>query len=476
MKSILRSVSVLLMTIAINAGAEVKMNPIFTGDMVLQQQAEVTMRGTAAPGSRVKVRAAWRPGTIATRADSDGNWKLQLSTPDAGGPYDIVVTDRDGSLTLPGVLIGDVWVCGGQSNMEMPLRGFPGQPVTGTLDMITRADADRPIRLFRQQHAWSTTPCADIDSATWTTVTPATAGDFSATGYIFGDYLQGVIDIPVGLIQCCWSNSRIEAWMPREAFIAGFPDTQLPETGQTQFGWLEGTPTLLYNGMVEGWKGFPIKGVIWYQGEANHPYPAEYEKLFPVWAESWRKTFANDTLPVYYVQLVPHNAGDPDGTAWADFREVQTRLRYSTPHADMITTGDIGDSIFIHAPLKLEVGRRLARLALDDTYGRKGADVKAPIARACSYNDKENSVWITFDNPGGGLIPTQRYLTGFEIVDSQGNIHNAKAKAFGGNGIAVWSPVPDPVEVRYGYHNYYEATLFNNMMIPAAPFRLKFSK
>lgn len=455
---------------------EVRMNQVFTGDMVLQQQARVTLRGTAAPGSRVRVRAGWRSGTSDTRADAGGNWMLPIDTPVAGGPYDIVVSDRDGSVTLGGVLIGDVWVCGGQSNMEMPMRGFHGQPVEGTLDMIARARADRPVRLFRQRHAWSVTPVADIDSATWTLCTPASVGDFSAVGYIFGDYLQDVVDIPVGLIQCCWSNSRIEAWMPREAFVNDFPDITLPVPGQTEFGWLEGTPTLLYNGMVEGWKGFPVKGVIWYQGEANHPAPAQYEKLFPVWAQAWRETFANDTLPVYYVQLVPHNAGDPQGTAWADFREVQTRLADTTPHVGMVTTGDIGDSIFIHAPLKLEVGRRLARLALDGTYGRQDADVKGPVARTCAYNEAENSVWITFDNHGNGLIPTQRYLDGFEIVDSQGNIHEAKAKAFGGNGIAVWSPVPDPVEVRYGYHNYYEATLFNNMMIPAAPFRLVIKK
>ncbi|MDE5635809.1 MAG: 9-O-acetylesterase, partial [Muribaculaceae bacterium] len=157
MKSIINSL--LAMTLAFlsvqGVRGEVRMNPVFTGDMVLQQQARVMLRGTAAPGSRVMVKAGWRSGSSYTRADAGGDWMLPLDTPVAGGPYDIVVSDRDGSITLGDVLIGDVWVCGGQSNMEMPMRGFHGQPVEGTLDMIARARGDRPVRLFRQRHAWS---------------------------------------------------------------------------------------------------------------------------------------------------------------------------------------------------------------------------------------------------------------------------------------------------------------------------------
>lgn len=467
------AVASLCVMAAVPARAEVKLAPIFSSNMVLQQQATVRVHGTAAAGSNVKVTAPWQRKAIETRAGSDGEWSLELPTPSYSGPYDITVSDRDGKVTLENVLVGDVWLCGGQSNMEMPMRGFSGQPVHGTIDMIAGADADRDLRLFQQPKAWSTTPRAEVDSGRWVVETPASVGDFSAVGYIFGNYIQRVIDQPIGLIQCCWSNSKIETWMPREVFENKFPDIELPTADQTEFGWLEGTPTLLYNAMVNPWKGFPIKGVVWYQGEANNPYPEMYRKLFPAMAEAWREVFRNDSMPIYYVQLAPYNAGDGRAFNYAEFRQVQAELLDVVPNVGMATIGDVGDSIFIHAPKKMKVGERLAYLALEQTYGREGADVKAPIARACGFNPEEKTVWITFDNSGNGLIPTQCVLSGFEVVDADGNIYPADARAYGGNGVAVWSPIDHPVEVRYCFRNYYEASLFNNMYIPASPFKLK---
>lgn len=457
--------------------SHVSFNSIFSDNMVLQQNATVTLRGQVAAGQQVKIKTSWNDNTVTTHTDADGNWAVKVDTPSAGGPYTITATDRDGRLTLSNILVGDVWVCGGQSNMEMPMRGFSGQPAVGTIDYIVKADANRDLRLFHQTKEWSTTPRTQPAGGSWTVATPATVGDFSAVGYIFGDYIQEVLDIPVGLIQCCWSNSKIEAWMPEQAFTEHFPDIELPQKDATEFGWLEGTPTLLFNGMVSPWEGFPVKGVIWYQGEANNPYPDLYPRLFPVMKQEWEKVFVNDSLPFYYVQLAPFNAGDGQAFNYADFRQAQVEIQRTVPNVSMVTIGDLGDSIFIHAPKKIKVGERLAYQALDHTYGRKGADVDAPIARTCGYNPETREIWVTFDNVGHGLIPTQCTLEGFEVVDADGNIYPAeKAKAFGGEGITVWSPIDDPVEVRYCHRNYYESTLFNNAGIPASPFKLKINK
>lgn len=478
--SIASAIAACAIPCAVNA--EVKLSPIFSSGMVLQQQAEVELRGTAKAGSKVTVTPSWNGKMhLSAVAGADGSWRIALPTPEAGGPYSVTVADADGAVELTDVLVGDVWVCGGQSNMEMPLRGFKGQPTQGTADMIARANPKRALRLFKQPRAYATRPVTDVNMnmsegqtpGTWSAATPRAAGDFTAVGYIFGDYLQDVIDIPVGLIQCCWSDSRIQAWMPREALEAEFPDMQLPDEDQTEFGWLTGTPTLLYNGMVAPWDGFPAKGVIWYQGEANNAQPELYGKLFPVMAREWRRTFRNDSLPIYYVQIAPYTAGNANGTNWAALREVQVQIQDSVPHTGMVTTGDLGDATFIHPPKKTEVGQRLARLALEETYGHEGNDAKAPVARSAGYNPKDSTIVVKFDNADCGMTPTRTELTGFEVVDPYGRLHPATAHAWGNNMVCVKSPVKDPVEVRYGYHNLYESTLFNNVGVPASPFILK---
>lgn len=457
------------------ADAEVKLAPIFSDNMVLQQDAIVKLHGTALAGSQVTVTPGWNRSKIKTVADSSGAWAVDIATPAYGGPYEIKIADRDGSLSLTNVLIGDVWVCGGQSNMEMPVKGFRGQPSQGTQDMIATVKANRDLRLYKQERAWSTTPLPDA-KGNWTELSPKSVGEFSVVGYVFGDYVQSTLDIPVGLIQCCWSNSKIEAWMAEETFRTEFPDIKLPEIDQTKFGWLEGTPTLLYNGMVNAWDGFPVKGVIWYQGEANNHWPELYKQLFPAMVEDWKKVFRNDSLPFYYVQLAPFKAEGCRKTNFADFRQAQADLLQLMPNVGMATIGDCGDSIFIHPPKKVPVGKRLAYLALEKTYGRSGTNAQAPIAKNATYDPAEKSIIIEWDNAADGLTPTRCELSGFEVVDPFGEIHDARAEVYADNKVKVICPVKNPVEVRYGHRNYYESSLFNNVGIPASPFKLELPK
>lgn len=466
---------VLMTGLACGVLAEAKVTParIFSDNMVLQQNATVRFHGMAAPGSAVRIEAGWQKSDVKTKADEAGRWSVDIATPSYGGPYDIKLSDRDGRTTLSNVLIGDVWVCGGQSNMEMPVKGFAGQPAYNTLDLIATANPARELRLFQQPRDWSTTPKDTVAGGEWTTANSAAVADFSVVGYVFGDYVQKALDIPVGLIQCCWSNSKIEAWMARETFENEFADTTLPTEGQTEFGWLEGTPTLLYNAMVNPWDGFPVAGAIWYQGEANTPNPAPYAKLFPAMTEDWKSVFCNDKMPFYYVQLAPFNC---EGDQWAKFRQVQNELLDNMDNIGMATIGDCGDSIFIHPPKKLPVGQRLAYLALEKTYGRQGLQADAPRAKSATLGEDGKTITVSFHNSANGLTPTRVPLSGFEIVDAFGEVYPAEATIYGHDRVNVVSPVKNPVEVRYGHHNYYTATLFNNVGIPAAPFAIELPK
>lgn len=470
---------VLLLAILFSFGINAKVTlPAHFGDgMVLQQKSSVPMHGTATAGAKVTINASWAKKAVVTTADANGTWSATLSTPAYGGPFTITVSDGK-PLTLSNVLVGEVWICAGQSNMEMPMKGFRGQPTHGTADMILSASPRLKIRLLQQKNDWATTEKPEIEPVKWTTATTDAVAEFSAVGYVFGKTIYDALDVPVGLIQCDWSMSTIETWMPRTTFEAKFPEISLPAVDGKDFGWIQGTPTLAWNAMVAPWKGFPVAGVIWFQGEANTANAERYSRLFPAMVADWRAHFGNnDAMPFFYAQLAPWNDGDCRGTRWADFRQMQNELLKSVPGTGMVTIGDLGDSIFIHFPKKIEVGKRFAYLALEKAYGRKGIKSQAPIAKSCTP-DSPTSVIIEFEGGEEGLTPENAVLSGFELVDAFGDVHEAKAQILNSDKkVRVWTDwLQYPVEVRYGYHNYYESSLFNNAGLPAAPFRMEVPK
>lgn len=475
-----KRVLILLSIIAIAtnfAMAEITLPSFYGNNMVLQQHSTVQLRGTASPSSRLSIKASWAKTPVVTTANAQGKWSAALATPAAGGPYSISIkgdgTKEKGSLLLSDVLVGEVWICSGQSNMEMPLRGFRGQPVKGSAQYIAGAKPTRELRLYQQPNDWSTSEENDIH-AKWTVASSANAAPFSAVGYIFGEMLQNSLDIPVGIIQCAWSMSNIETWMPRSTLSSEFPEVKLPDVDGKDFGWIQGTPTLVWNAMVAPWKGFPIAGVIWYQGEANAHAADKYRSLFPAMVRDWRKLFNNEAMPFYYAQLAPWRNDGCKKTQWAKFRQVQNELLSIVPHSGMVTTSDLGDSIFIHSPHKIDVAKRFAYLALENKYGFAGLDSKAPMAKNVT-TEADTAFVIEFENAANGLTPENASLQGFEIVDEQGNVCPAKAAIINAtNKVRILNPgVEYPAEVRYGYHNYYESSLFNNIGIPAAPFAMK---
>lgn len=452
--------------------AEVKLAPIFGNDMVLQQKADVVFRGTANVNSVIKINTGWNNINTSVKSDKNGNWTAIIATPSYGGPFNIIFSDGNPTI-LSNVLIGEVWFCSGQSNMEMPVKGFKGQPVKDSQDYIAKANKRREIRLFQQGNDWSTTPNPDVSSGKWTLTTPQAVANFSAAGYVFGDYLQEILDMPIGLIQCAWSMSKIESWMSRETLKTGFPEIELPEINKKEFDWIAGTPTLLWNAMVCPWKGFPVKGVIWYQGEANSPDPILYKKLFPAMVAEWRSLFNRPDMPFFYVQIAPWISEGVNKTDWADFRQTQMELLTDVTNTGMVTTGDIGNKVFIHFPNKVEVGKRFAYLALNKVYGNNGLISMGPIIDKYSV-DKDGNYILEFKNGENGLNPENQKIGGFEFVDGDGKIYPVEGEILGASNIVkIATPnISNLSEIRYCYRNYFEATLFNNSNLPASPFKI----
>jgi sialate O-acetylesterase len=294
--------------------------------------------------------------------------------------------------------------------------------------------------------------------------------NFSAAAYFFGNQLQNTLKIPVGLINCSWSASKIEAWMSRET-LSSFASVELPDVNATDFGWPAGTPTLLWNAMVNPWKGFPVKGVIWYQGEANSADPDLYRKLFPAMIAQWRTFWHQVELPFYYVQIAPWQSEGSDKFDWALFRQCQLDLMQDIPHVGMAITADAGSEKVIHPPYKIKVGERLAYWALAKTYNLQGFMYSGPVYKQCKLT--EGKVEVDFDFGADGLVPENELVTGFELVDREGQIVPASAEIVNGSSVVkVWNEnVPNPVEVRYCFRNFKTGNLCNNAGLPATSFK-----
>ncbi len=460
-----------LLILALNSEAKIELSSIWSDNMVLQQRSVVVFRGKSQAGREISLKAGWSNKIYRTKTLKDGSFQIPLPTPSAGGPYTLRFFDG-GELILKNILIGEVWFCSGQSNMEMPVKGFRGQPVFGSLPSIASANPRRQIRLYTVKRAWSTTERINNADGQWKELSSESVSDFSAAGYFFGDLLEQSLQVPVGLINCSWSMSKIEAWMSRESLAPFKNEVEMPDISQTSFGWTAGTPTLLYNAMVNPWKGFPVRGVLWYQGEANTSDPGLYRRLFPALVTQWRQLFGVPDLPFYYVQIAPWKSEGKDKTDWALFREVQLNLMKEVDHVGMVTTGDLGSEIFIHPPYKIEIGRRLAYWALAKTYGRKGFQYCGPVPLSAKLNGR--TVQILFSFGDDGLCPENQDITGFEIAGKDGVFLPARAEIINGSAeVKVWNEnIEVPAEVRYCFKNYMAGDLKNNAGLPASPFRI----
>jgi sialate O-acetylesterase len=444
--------------------AQLTLPSIFSDNMVLQQQTDAAFWGKASPGARVSVKTSWNGRSYSAKADANGNWKSKVSTPAAGGPYTVTVSGGN-TINYKNVLIGEVWVCSGQSNMEMPMKGYLNQPVLGSNEIIASSSNDR-IRLITVPHATSLT-ALDNFTGTWELCEPENVVDFSATAYFFGSLLNKVLNVPVGLICTSWGGTRIEPWMNEEG-LKNFDWVRLPDKSAPSQGSLSPqTPTVLFNGMINPIAGYGIRGAIWYQGEANRNEPKEYAKLLPGLAENWRSVWGVGQFPFYYVQIAPYDYGS-SGLNSAYLREAQLKAS-SAPNMGMACIMDTGEKDCIHPANKKAAGERLAWQALVKTYGKKGFACDGPVVRDMKVEGQV--VKLTFNNAPNGLTSFGKNISCFEVASA--NKRFFPAVAFITNqGITLMSPfVIEPVAVRYAFRDFIIGDLFNTEGIPASSFR-----
>jgi len=458
-----------------NLFAKITLPGVFSDNMVLQQNSSVAIWGKGNPSSVIHISCPWFTGgtkqhpiiEYVSITDKNGNWRTSIKTPKAGGPYTITIYDKD-TVKINNVLIGEVWFCSGQSNMEMPMRGFKNQPVANSNEMLLEADNNQ-LRLFDTKRNASKMP-ADTLGGEWKMSNTEVASEFSAVAYLYGSMLQKKLNVPVGIIVSSWGGTKIQTWMDAES-LTDFPKdlneyTTKIDTAKEK----QKLPTTLFNGMIAPFAGYGIKGFIWYQGETNRYDPAGYLKLLPKMVSSWRTHWqSKDSLPFYYVQIAPY--GNKDTTkSVRGVREAQMKALAIIPNSGMAITTDIGTEAFIHPPYKKEVSQRLLYWALAKTYGYKGILYSGPIYNSMFIN--KNIATIKFDYAERGLSTYGNDLVNFEIAGEDRIFYQATAKIQSDGTLDVWcDKVPNPVAVRYAWKDYVKGELFNTAGLPASSFR-----
>lgn len=471
-----------LLTIFMLAPVQAKVVlPSLLGDnMVLQRNSSVKLWGQAAPDSKVSVMTSWNRKKYWAKTDALGNWNVHVSTSDAGGPYQIRISDGE-EIRLDNILLGDVWICGGQSNMEMPVQGFFGQPCLHSVEAMRDAAKYPEIRMFTVSRSSKDMPQTDC-SGEWKISNPLNVGNFSAVGYFFGRCLNQYIDVPIGLIASDWGGSNIEAWMPEGSLLNLDVDHEfIAKTWKNE----NATPHVLYNGMIAPLINYTAKGFIWYQGEANHRNYFDYKILFVEMVKQWRNAWGNTDMPFYYVQIAPYRYDGAEMRAMALLVENQYRALQEISHSGIAGTNDLGLFSIIHEPDKQSVGERLAYLALSRDYGVKGVPADAPTYK--SMEIEGNKIILSFNNMAvsgdendprsfSWLDDNLKVITpkGFEIAGADKKFYEATAKLqWYNNKIEVYSDsVKCPVAVRYAFKNYSgELNVKTTLGQPLAPFR-----
>ncbi len=502
--ALLMLVSLVALMVGLPAAADVKLPAIISDNMVLQADLKDPIWGWAEPGEKVTVAVAGQ--TASAAADKDGRWEVRLGPIKAGGPLEMTVAGKN-TLTVKNILVGEVWVCSGQSNMEFGLKG-----ANNGMQEVEAAKVPK-IRLFRVEKATSREPLKDCKGQ-WMECTPETAGGFSAVAYFFGRDLQKVLDVPVGLIGTYWGGTPAEAWTSadilksdtdfkaiydrfqeslanypkakenweanresimkkweesaKKAKAEGKPEPRKPG-GPGDPATSAGGPSNLYNAMIAPIVPYGIRGATWYQGESNAGRAYEYRRLFPAMITDWRKHWGEGDFPFLFVQLANFMArkDQPADSAWAELREAQT-MTLKLPQTGMAVIIDIGDEKDIHPKNKQDVGRRLALGALGTVYGK---DMVYSGPMYDSMKVEGGAIRLTFKHVGGGLVARGEKLTGFAIAGEDRKFVWADARIDSETVVVSSKEVAKPVAVRYAWADNPECNLYNKAGLPASPFR-----
>jgi len=469
----MRFIYLFVFLLSFSSSAQIELSNLFSDNMVLQQESHVNIWGKAKKNQELIIYTSWSGKIVRTIVKDDGSWEVKIKTPSAGGPYNIQVTCDGETKTINNVLIGEVWLASGQSNMEMTLSGNNREPVNGSLDAIANSNNTK-IRFFNVKVKVSDERINDIEGE-WLEANFKNTPNFSAVAYSFAKYLNQVLDIPFGIINSPKDGSVAEAWIS--------PDVLKKITTNKELSYYakqpHNNPSVLFNGMINAIIPFTIKGVIWYQGEGNSGRYQNYMKLMNGLIKNWRDEWGLGDFPFYFVQLAPNGSlGQGNGTSQAFLREAQLRTMLSVKNTGMAVTLDIGSTITNHPPEKLLIGKRLAYWALAKNYGFNGLPHSGPVYE--SMKVKNNKVYVNFKFAKNGVTSYGKPLSGFEIAGEDKIFYSADA-SIDPHWSAGWENrsvltlsnknVPNPLYIRYGWKNYIEGALYNVEGLPASSFR-----
>lgn len=487
--------------------ADIKLPAIISDNMALQQNTEVTIWGWAEPGEEVTVQTDWKhqvpvigklipkKASVSTITNEQGQWELKVKTPKAGGPYNFKVTGNN-EIEVKNVIIGELWVCSGQSNMSMPMEGWDKQPIVGGPEDIANSTNDK-IRFFMVTRKTADSPLDNVEGK-WVLCDPETVKPFSAVGFYFGRMVNKETGLPVGLIGSNWGGTLAEAWTRKEfmssddefsSMIANYDKRQADwdkaaaaakEKGEKEprKPRPQDKPSALYNGMIAPITNMTIKGAIWYQGESNANKGYQYRNLFPTMIKNWRCDFNNPDMPFYFVQLanyVSHKPGqevaiydgEPRESHWAELREAQS-ITNDLEYTGMAVTIEIGQANNIHPGNKKDVGERLARWALARDYGKDIA-VSGPLYTG--YSIEGDNIRVKFNYAENGMYSKDGKPIGFAIAGSDRKFVWADAKIDGSSIVVSSELVKEPVAVRYAWDIHPKCNIYNAEGLPASPFR-----
>ena len=450
-------VFVLFLIFSNTASANVTLPNIFSDNMVLQRNSEVTFWGFANPQEEVVITPSWNKETYKIKASNQAKWEIVIPTPKEGGPYTITIKGYN-EIFLKNILIGEVWICSGQSNMEMNASwGIENS------DEAVKNALNPNIRFFLVPKLTATTPQNNI-SGTWTECSPETMKYFSAVGYFFGKRLQEELkNVPIGLISSNWGGTPAEIWMPEEVIQN---DAVLLEAAKTrkEESYGPNQPGRAFNAMIYPLTKFKIAGALWYQGESNVGSTV-YDKTLSGLITSWRKLWKYDFL-FYYVQIAPYKYGE-DHFGGSVIRDAQRKVLQEVPNTGMVVTSDISPIDDIHPKDKKSVGIRLANLALANTYKANTALVNGPLYKGISI--EKNKITATFDY-AEGLYFKDKKADLFEVAGADNVFYKANAVIKNNTVVLQSDKVKAPVKVRYAWKNTDQATLFNKANLPASSF------
>ncbi len=477
MKRILTISAALTLLSAVLQAQDLRLAHIFTDHAVLQQQTQAPVWGWGKPGAQVSVSGSWNGEDVRTQVGKDGSWRVSLPTPAAdGAAYTLTVRSGKESLTVADVVLGEVWICSGQSNMEMPIRGFGFQEIEGAAEAILAApETASRVRVFDIKTPKCTEPISDVE-ASWALSDGAVTAETSAIGYFFAKRLTKALDVPVGIVVNAWGGSRIEPWMTREAIdaagITAEERAAIDAIEEKPDRWPE-TPELIWNGRVAPIAGYAAKGFLWYQGCSNIGQDC-YDKLQASMVRLWRENWGRGDMPFIFTLLAPYEHGDADGRWRPHFVEAQLRSLDLIPASWAVCTETLGANTTIHPSKKKEVADMMVMNALQNVYGKRvGLTVEYPTPKSIEFLE-DGRVKILLNNVWSNLMSiSARKIVGFELAGEDREFKLADAEVdWDGQTIYVsQAEIPHPVAVRYAFRNWMGANMQTSFGIPVPPFR-----